>query len=214
MGFPTVPMGKYYQVHFPDELLVQVAGPHPWKGQCPVGPDGRIVLAQAGTPRVDGLTPPEVVGRVAEAFGVPAEQVQVQMAGYHSQQIYLFGEVVGRQRAVPYQGPETVVELLRRAGGVTSGAAPGDVQVIRSHVADGRPPEVFHVDLEAIVLKNHPEGNIRVQPFDQVYIAQSKHCCLARSLPTWLRPIFEHACGMKDPLHPPSDPVLPHGPKP
>ncbi len=81
--------------------------------------------------------------------------------------------------------------------------------MVRSHVAEGRPPEVFTIDLTAILLKNQQEGNIRIQPFDQVYVGQSKRCCLAKNLPPWLRPLFEQACGMKDSLLPPgSSPML------
>jgi protein involved in polysaccharide export with SLBB domain len=206
---PTIAIDKYYQAHCPDELVLQVTGAQPWEGKCQVGPDGRITLAPYGTVRIDGMTPPEIVSRVADHLAVRPDQVQVQVIGFRSQQVYLYGEVAGMQRAVPYQGPETVVELLQRVGGVTSGAAPGDVQVVRSHVADGKPPEVFNVDLAAIVLKNQQEGNIRVQPFDQIYIGQSKRCCLARNMPPWLRPLFEQACGLKDPiLPPPSTPLL------
>lgn len=215
MHFPAAPIGKYYQVHCPDELLVQVGAPHPWRGSCPVGPDGRIVLGPYGFVRVHGMTPLEIAARVADALTVPVERVQVEVTAYRSQQIYIFGEVAGAQRAVPYQGPETVVELLHRVGGVTPGAAPGDIQVVRSHVADGKPPEVFNVDLTAILLKNQTEGNIRVHPFDQVYIGQSRRCCLAKHMPPWLRPAFERACGMRDPLlPPPNGPVLSYLPHP
>jgi protein involved in polysaccharide export with SLBB domain len=214
MSFPASPIAKYYQVHCPDEVMIQAAGPHPWQGQCPIGPDGRIVLGPHGMIRVDGMTPPEIAAHVADTLIVPADKVHVEVTAHRSQQIYIFGEVAGVQRAVPYRGPETVVELLQRVGGVTPGAAPGDIQVVRSHVADGKPPEVFNVDLNAILLQNHPEGNIHIYPFDQVYIGQSKRCCLAKNMPPWLRPVFEQVCGMKDPLlQPPNGPLLSYLPR-
>lgn len=209
--FPNLAITRYYQVHTPDELAIQIFGPQPWQGKCLVGPDGRIGVGPWGGVRVEGMTPPEIAGRLGEMLAIRPEQVQVEVTAHRSQLVYIYGEVAGLQRAVPYRGPESVVQLLQRIGGVTPGAAPGDVQVVRAHVADGKPPEVFQIDLAAIVLKQKPEGNIRVQPFDQIYIGQSKRSCLAKSLPPWLRPLFEQACGMKEPVLP-SPPV--HAPAP
>ena len=45
-----------------------------------------------------------------------------------------------------------MLDLLQRVGGIAPGAAPQDVYVVRSHLGEGR-PEVFHVDLDAIVLR-------------------------------------------------------------
>jgi protein involved in polysaccharide export with SLBB domain len=121
----------------------------------------------------------------------------VSVAAYRSQQVYLIGAVSGEQRAAPYQGPETVLDLLQRVGGLSAGAAPGDVQIVRAHVADGGAPEVFTVDLEAIVRKKNQETNIRLEPFDQVYIGESRSCRLSSCVPPWLRPLYETLCGMR-----------------
>jgi hypothetical protein len=121
------------------------------------------------------------------------------VAAYRSEQVFLFGEVSGAQRAVPYQGPETVLDLLQRVGGLGAGAAPGDVQVVRAHVADGGRPEVFQVDLEAILRKKDQETNVRLEPFDQVYVGSSRPCRLSSCVPPWLRPLYESVCGLRRP---------------
>jgi polysaccharide biosynthesis/export protein len=193
----SIPLDKFYQVHCPDELAIRIPGRHSWQGTCVIGPDGRIVLGNLGTLRADGMTPAEVAERLGKQLGLPAEQVEVAVTAYKSQQVFVYGEVEGLQRAVEYHGPETVVELLQRVGGLTTGAAPGDVQVVRMHVADGKQPEIFHIDLPAILLKQEPQSNIRVQPLDQIYIGQTKQCYMAKCLPAWFRPLFEGLCGMK-----------------
>ena len=165
--------------------------------RAPVGADGRIPLADGDWVRADGLTAAEIAGAAAQSLGLPPEQVQIQVVGYNSQQIYVFGAVAGLQRAVPYQGPETVVDLLQRVGGVNSGAAIGDVQVLRSHVADGSSPELFRVDLQAILFKNDLRTNILLEPFDQVYIAQTRKSSLTSCFPPWLQPLYEKICGMR-----------------
>jgi protein involved in polysaccharide export with SLBB domain len=187
-----------YRVQCPDVLEVAVAGRPDCTGRFPVRADGRIALGPAGV-RVEGLPAAEVAARVAAALGVPAPYVQVRVADYNSQQLYLFGEVAGLSRAVPYRGPETVVELLLRVGGVTPGAAPSNVQVVRPHVAEGRPPEVFPVDLPAILVKHDPSTNVRLQPFDQVYVGQTFRAVRAKSIPPCLRPLYDALTGLNRP---------------
>ena len=107
---------------------------------------------------------------------------------------------------MPYQGPETVLDLLQRVGGLSPSAAPTDVQVVRAHVADGKTPEVFHVDLAAIVVKHDQQSNVRLLPFDQVYVGQSRRSTYVPALPPWLRPLYHALCGMwrpKDGAKPP-----------
>jgi protein involved in polysaccharide export with SLBB domain len=189
-----------YHVHCPDVLAVEVVDAAPWSGPRTVGTDGRIDAGDGSRLRVDGQTTAEVAAAFAEHAGISPDGVRVRVAEYNSQQVYLFGEVAGLQRALPYQGPETVLDLLRRAGGITPGAAPGDVQVIRAHVAEGKTPEIFHVDLEALVLKKDLHSNVVLEPFDQVYIGQSCRSRLGPCVPPCLHPAYESLCGMRRPI--------------
>jgi protein involved in polysaccharide export with SLBB domain len=168
-------------------LQLDIAGLPQYAGPLSISPDGRIDLGDAGRPQVDGETTPEIVHTIADAVGVPPEQVHVSIEEYNSQYLYLFGQAAGGQRVVAYQGPETVLDLLHRAGGLPEGAAVGDITIIRPHVAEGKTPEVFHIDLAAIVLHNNLETNILLQPFDQVHIGQSRRSSFRDCLPPWLR---------------------------
>jgi protein involved in polysaccharide export with SLBB domain len=98
---------------------------------------------------------------------------------------------------VPYQGPETVIDLLHRVGGITAGAAQDDVRVIRPHVAEGKPPEVLRVDLQAILLRHDGRTNLYLQPQDQIYVGETREFSLSKCIPPWLRPIYETLCGMR-----------------
>jgi protein involved in polysaccharide export with SLBB domain len=83
------------------------------------------------------------------------------------------------------QGPETVVELLRRTGGLTPQAEPAQVHVVRPNVAVGRRPEVFPVDLEAILMHGDDRSNVVVQPYDHIYVGETRRSVLAKYLPPW-----------------------------
>jgi polysaccharide biosynthesis/export protein len=185
-----------YHARCPDVLEVDIAGLPQYSGAKRIGPEGRIDLGDAGQPQIDGETTPEIVRTVAESVGISPEQVRVAVAEYNSQYLYLFGPAAGIQRAVPYHGPETVLDLLHRVGGLPNSAAVRDITVIRPHVAAGKRPEVFHIDLAAIVLRNDPETNILLEPFDQVHIGQSRRASFSDSLPPWLRPVFNRLSGM------------------
>jgi protein involved in polysaccharide export with SLBB domain len=179
-----------YRARCPDMLQVDIAGLPQHCGQLRIRPDSCIDLGDAGQPQVEGETIPEIIRTVAESVGVAPEQVHVSVAEHNSQYLYLFGQVAGSQRAVPYEGPETVLDLLHRVGGLQQGAAVGDITVIRPHVAEGKTPEVFHIDLAAIILRKDPETNILLQPFDQVHIGRSQRASYRECLPPWLRSIF------------------------
>jgi protein involved in polysaccharide export with SLBB domain len=176
-----------YCLHCPDLLRITVPG---WSGEEPVGPDGRVRANGRTAVRVEGQTPAEAAGHIAAELGVSPADVRVHVAGFNSQLVYVHGEVAGLQRAVPYQGPETVLELLQRMGGIAPGAAVGDIQVVRSRVAAGRAPEVFHVNLEAILRRGDQATNVRLEPFDQVYVGQTRQHCIACCLPPWVRSLF------------------------
>jgi protein involved in polysaccharide export with SLBB domain len=118
------------------------------------------------------------------------------VAEFNSQQIYLFGQVVGLQRAVAYQGPENVLDLLRRTGGITPGAAPNDVYVIRPRIDEDRPPEVFHINLGSILMDQDQHTNLRLQAFDQVYIGETRKANLEKCIPPCLRPLYKSVCGL------------------
>lgn len=187
---------QQYVVHCPDVLELTVSGRPDLTGRQAIGPDGRIDLGDVGRLRVEGRLAPEVGPLVAEAAGVRPDKVQFRLAEYNSQQIYLFGQVVGLQRSVPYQGPETVLELLRRAGGITPGAAPNIIYVVRSHVAEGQQPEVFHIELKEIVRNQDQRTNLRLQPFDRVYVGENRESSWETCVAPCLRPLYEMVCGL------------------
>ena len=188
-------VARCYAVVCPDVLDLTFANHPELSGPHPVGVDGRLDLEPLGQPRVEGQTTEEIARQLAVLAGVPVEEISVRVEEYHGQCLYVFGEVMGLQRAVPYQGQETVIDLLRRIGGITAGAAPQAVYVVRPHIADGSRPEVFHVDLEGIVLRGDQRTNLRLEPYDQVHVGVTRRAGWEKVVPPWLRPLYERLCG-------------------
>lgn len=189
-------VAERYVVACPDVLEWTVDERPELAGKQAIGPDGRVDVGNLGRARVEGQALPEAARSMAAQAKVAPSSVHVHVAEYNSQQIYLFGEVTGLQRVFPYQGEETLVDLLKRAGGITAGAAPDHVYVVRTQVADGKQPEVFHVALKAILLDHKPETNVRLQPFDQVYVGETRQSSISKCLPPCLRPMYQSICGL------------------
>ncbi len=186
-----------YTLGCPDVLEVSLIGQTDAPHRCAVGVDGRIEVGNLGRVRVEGQTSAQAVEAIAATARVAPNHVRLRILEYKSRQIYLSGEVAGRHRTVPYQGPETVAELLQRAGGVTPGAEARDVHVIRSHITDGQAPEDFHVDLHALYIDHDDKTNLALQPFDQVYVGETRKSSLSKCFPAWLRPTYQRLFGLK-----------------
>jgi polysaccharide export outer membrane protein len=192
-----VAVAEPYTLGYPDVLEVTIRGQADPPTPSAIGVDGRIDLGRRGRAYVEGQTQEQAARTVAAQAHVPPDRVRLQIQEYKSRQIYLLGEVANLRRTVPYQGPETTSNLLRRVGGIAPGAQPSEVRVIRSHIQVGRAPEVFDVDLQAIFLKHDERTNVVLQPFDQVYIGETRQSKLTKCLPTWLQPIYERLLGLK-----------------
>jgi protein involved in polysaccharide export with SLBB domain len=194
-----------YTLGCPDMLEITVTSRPDLTGRMAIGPDGQIDLGDEGTVRVEGHTAAAAAAYVAERLGLLDGEVRLRVAEFNSRQIYLSGSGTGVPRTVPYRGPETVLDLLRRVGGVTPGVAPEDVYVVRPHVSEGERPEVFHIDLPGIVMHQDSRTNLMLQPFDQVYVGETRQGKLEKCLPGWLRPVYRTLWGIRPqepPLHP------------
>jgi protein involved in polysaccharide export with SLBB domain len=184
-------VAQCYRVACPDVVALDIAGRPEFAGKYEIAADGRINLGDYGKPRIEGCTLPEAAKLLAEETGASPASVQIKVAEFRSQHVLLYGEVIGGQRSVPYRGPETVLDLLQRVGGITPDGAPSDVYVVRPHIGANHRPEVFHVDLDAIVMKQDHKTNLRLLAFDQVYVGATRQAKIEAALPPWLRWIVQ-----------------------
>jgi protein involved in polysaccharide export with SLBB domain len=181
-------VAQAYRVYCPDVIDIHVINRPELHWTAAVDVDGSLSVDSLARPRVEGRTTVEISGIVAARLGLDEGKVVTEVADYRSKRVYVFGAVKGSPQAVPYRGPETVPELLQRLGGITTGAEPDKVYVVRPNIADGKQPELFHVDLRAIVLKKDYRTNVRLQPFDQVHVGETPQAQFERCIPPWMRP--------------------------
>jgi protein involved in polysaccharide export with SLBB domain len=193
----AAPATAAYRIGCPDVLAVAFADRPDWDAVASVDVDGGLPLGEAGKPRVAGLTADEARAAVARLAGVDPDRVTVRVADPRAARVYVAGPDNGRLRAVAYRGPEPVLDFLARAGAVQPGATRlNDVYVVRPNVAAGTRPQVFHVDVEAVLLDGDPATNVPVRPADEVYVGETRRSSFARLLPAWLRPLYRRLVGL------------------
>jgi protein involved in polysaccharide export with SLBB domain len=185
-----------YRVSCPDVLDVTFSSHPEWDAYAAIDLDGRLRLGEAGRPRVEGLTLDEARREIATEAGVPVEDVAATLAAPRSAFIYINGPVRGRTRRAAYQGPEPVIDFLKRVGGLPPGSRLNQVYVVRPHIAMGRRPEVFNVNVEAVLLDADQTTNIPLRASDQVYIGESKSSTLARVMPHWMGTAYRRVAGL------------------
>ncbi len=191
-----VSVEEAYRLAYPDAVEIHVEGRPDCSGRFPISVEGRIAIKCLDNPRVDGGTIGNLQRQIAHQLGLPAERVRCRVIAHGSRVVYVRGPIEGGDRAVPYQGPESVVGLIRRCGGLLSTANMNDIHVVRSNVPLGMKPQVFAVDLEAILLRGEPQTNVLLQSFDEIYIGELPRAKLGKALPDWLRPVYRGFCSV------------------
>lgn len=176
-----------YRVGCPDVLTVWIDKHPELSGRRTVEANGCIDMGKLGGIRVEGLTVREIEDQLRLSLQSKLA-VRVAVAEYRSQQIYLFGQVQGLQRAVAYQGPEPVVDVLRRAGGLSPQATCGSVVVVKCG-PDGQPERTVRVDLNAILLGGDASTNVLIGPYDQIHVGSSRRAEFNKCVHPWLRPL-------------------------
>jgi polysaccharide export outer membrane protein len=185
-----------YRIGCPDVLEVAFADRPEWDVFASVDLDGRVLLAHPGSPRVEGRTLDDVRHELARLAGTDPDNVTVRLAAARSSRVFLHGPIRGRCRVVPYQGPETVTDFLKRVGGLPPGSKLNQVYVVRPNVATGKRPEVFQVDVAAVLADQDPATNVPLMPSDEVYVGETKRSVIARILPDWLGPLYRRLSGL------------------
>lgn len=185
-----------YRLNCPDVVEVEVTEHPETSVTAAIDLDGRLPLTEKLNPRIEGLTLSQARSEIARVAGVSEEQVRLRLAAPRSAQIYVHGPIRSRLQMIPYQGPEPVMDLLRRIGGLPPGSKLNEVYVVRPNVARGQKARIYHIDVEAILLDNDQRTNLVLQPSDVIYVGETRRSSFSRILPDWLRPLYRKLTGL------------------
>jgi polysaccharide biosynthesis/export protein len=179
-----------YRLRCPDIVEISIASRPDCSGTYAISAEGRLPIRNLGEPRVEGQTTEEVRQNLAELMHIPDEQIRCRVVEHRSQMVYFFGPAVGPPRPIPFQGSETVTHLLQRIGGLNKQFRWDAVEVLRGNVADGNPPQVFRVDLNAILNQSDPRSDVTLHPFDEIHLLESKRSQFWKMMPDWLKKLL------------------------
>jgi protein involved in polysaccharide export with SLBB domain len=190
--FASAPLNpaEVYTLACPDVVEVVFNGRSDNGETVRIDPDGRVRLRNLSPVHVEGDTPADAAADIAEAAHLRPEAVHVEVAEFNSRQLCLFGQVNGGPRVVEYHGPEKVVDVLSRTGGLAPSAASNEIYIVRAQMTEGMPAEVLTVDLQAIY-RGDSRTNFCVQPLDEIYVGEMPRARIGKAIPTLLKPLYD-----------------------
>jgi len=187
----SIDAAAVYTIGCPDVIAIAFLDWPEVSHSARVGADGCINVGNLGKIRIEGLTAAEAAAAIAERAELSARRLRVAVIEFNSRQVLVYGAIRGEPRVVDYHGPETVVELLERIGGLAPDAAPSEIHVVRAQVGEGVPAEVLPVDLEAILEKRDERTNVRVRPLDAIYVGELPRTRIGRAVPAIIKPFYD-----------------------
>ena len=186
-----------YRIGCPDVLEVSFPSTPSQDVTAAVDLDGRVTVPGLGKPRVEGLTAAEAQAAIAQMAEVPTNEVAVSIAEPRAAKVVVSGPDNRRTQVLPYTGPELVLDFLRRTGTIPPASSKlNRVYVLRSNIAAGTPPRLYHVDVEAVLLDHDSSTNLPLEPGDHIYIGETRRSALTRLLPDWLKPLYRKLVGL------------------
>jgi protein involved in polysaccharide export with SLBB domain len=142
-------------------------------GAVQVRPDGHISLARLGDVPAAGYSLDELRHRLQErCAGLINNSVEVStdLLKATGGRIYVGGEV-GQPGVYPLEGAPTALQAVLMASGSTNTARMNNVIVLRRN-PEGK-PYVFNTNLHVALTRGHTENDIRLMPFDTVFVPKS-----------------------------------------
>ncbi len=135
-----------------------------------IRPDGKISLQLVEEIEAAGLTPAELDKIITERYGEELErpEVAVIVRTFGGQKVYVGGEVKS-PRTLTLTGDLTVMQSIIDAGGLTKSAKKTEIIVVRR--GSDYKPVPYKINLEKLLAGQ--EKDIRLQPFDIVYVPKS-----------------------------------------
>lgn len=158
-----LPSGPYV-IGPEDVIAVQVWKEPEISRRVAVRPDGKISLPLVQDVQAAGLTPPQLVIALTDAFKLHLAdpEVAVVVEQVHSKKFHVLGEVV-RPGSYPLLSPTTILQALTAAGGFRDFANKKGIQLLRG---DRR----YSFDYNAVVKGRKLEQNVPLEPGDTLVV--------------------------------------------
>lgn len=157
-----------YLIEESDQIEISVVGAPELTKEAVVRPDGVITYDLIGSVPVAGLTVSEAEKYMQERLleYVKDAKVSIQVKGFESKNIYVFGRV-NKEGLQPFNGKNTVLDAVSKAGGVSKGASIQNILVVRQDKVN---PKIIAVNFKDLVKKGIATEDLRLKPNDIVLV--------------------------------------------
>jgi polysaccharide export outer membrane protein len=160
-----------YRLQPEDVLRIQVYNQQQLQTEAPVGPDGSIQVAGAGSVRAQGLTTNELEAEIASMLrrriGLREPIVTVIILRYRELAASI-GGFVSRPSNIRFRRGDRILDLLAQGGGPREGADLRRATLIRRD----NPREKIPIDLFAMLNQTDTSQNYVLEDGDQLYIPE------------------------------------------
>lgn len=162
-----------YQIQIGDVLALKMLANPELNEEVTVRPDGMISTTLVQDVRAFGVTPKDLQQKLTELYKKELTQpkLTVIVKNFAPTRVYVMGEVQNPGEQV-FVGPNlTVMQAIARAGGIKTTAQDNQLLIMRRGKADK--PELYKVDFKAIASGSDPGNDVRLAPFDVVFVPRS-----------------------------------------
>lgn len=162
-----------YRIQIGDVLDLRMIANPELSEEMTVRPDGMVSTTLVQDVPAYGLTPKELQTTMTDLYKkeLVKPQLTIIVKNFAPTRVYVMGEVQNPGELV-FIGPNlTLMQAIARAGGVKTTAQGDQIMIMRRGKGDR--PELYKADFEAVSTGKDPESDIRLAPFDVVFIPRS-----------------------------------------
>jgi polysaccharide export outer membrane protein len=162
-----------YQLQIGDVLAIKLMLNPELNDEVTVQPDGMISTSVAQDILAYGRTPHELRDDLAESYKSQLKnpRLTVVVRSFAPNRVYVLGEVNAPGEFITIGPNLTLLQAVARAGGLKNSARPDEIVILRHGAGEGS--EAFAADYKAAVSGADPESDVRLAPYDVVYVPRS-----------------------------------------
>jgi polysaccharide export outer membrane protein len=162
-----------YHLQVGDVMDIKVLLNPELNDQVTVRPDGMISTTVARDVPAYGLTPSELEQELEDRYKSQLKnpQIAVLIRSFAPNRVYVLGEVVSPGEFITVGPNLTMLQAIARAGGIKNSADPDYIVIVRR--GEGDKPIALAADYKAAVSGKDPASDVRLAPYDVVYVPRS-----------------------------------------
>jgi polysaccharide export outer membrane protein len=175
-GTPSVKPAAHlhpYQLQIGDVIDVKFMLNPELNDEVTVQPDGLISTSVVQDIHAYGLTPGELRKQLVTEYKnqLKNPHLTVVVRSFAPNRIYVLGEVNAPGEFITIGPNLTLLQAVARAGGLKNSARPDEIVILRRGAGDES--EAFAADYKAAVSGADPGSDVRLAPYDVVYVPRS-----------------------------------------